>query len=164
MPEPTVDPVEVLRQAAEVAPSVLPTYLADLVADELLAGVESVVVRGYGVSPAKLGVAREVLTLAEQQPSLVLAPAELTQEQVEEFTAKFEAAQQAVPKMTVLPHQTVSPEQLRYLLMDAYGLGRDDEEASEKCKGYDELHRALAADDEWSAQYLRAAGIEVTGG
>jgi DNA segregation ATPase FtsK/SpoIIIE-like protein len=56
--------IAVMRQASEVVSSVLPSALAELVYDELVGNIDAVL---HGSTPQLQWVAREVLTLAEQQ-------------------------------------------------------------------------------------------------
>jgi hypothetical protein len=103
---------------------------------------------------------REVLDWLTAQPEALLAPVELTPEQSEELKARFEALRNRMPE--VLYHITRA--NLSYLLMDAYGLGMDDEEAGVKARGPEDLHRAMARGDEKSAQILSGVGIPVRSG
>lgn len=153
MTETSTDPAATLRRAAELAPQVLPPEIGAAVTQKITFALDSPT-RVADLHPHYARLAAEVLALADPG-EIRTGSVELTPEQVEEFKARFEAVKKGPPKILA----NISREEVRYLLMDAYGLGMDDAENEVRTRSHEDLHRTLAAGDQKSAQYLRAAYI-----
>lgn len=146
------DRKELLRRAREAAPAVLPRAISQAV---VLALGDAF----YDQREYQNLLVGEILAL--DAPSQVdLSSVELTSEEVVELKAKFEALKHGMPEVLY----RITRANLSYVLMDAYGLGMDDAEAGAEARSHEGLHRAMARDDEKSAQILLSVGIPVQEG